>query len=53
MGDGVQYADSPYVLSDAFEYTGEEAPILPAPTGLAWKMREGGGEGTGVLCYVE
>lgn len=41
LGDGVQYADSPYVLSDVFEYTGEAAPRLPAPAGLAWKMREG------------
>ena len=39
-GDGVHYADSPYVLSDAFEYTGESAPPLPVPTGLAWKMFE-------------
>ena len=37
-GDGVTYADSPYVISDAFEYTGEDAPMLPVPTGLAWKM---------------
>lgn len=41
LGDGVQYTDSPYVLSDVFEFTGESAPLLPAPTGLAWKMREG------------
>ncbi len=40
-GDGVHYADSPYVMSDAFEYTGESAPILPAPEGLAWKLVEG------------
>lgn len=39
-GDGVNYASSPYVLSDAFEYTGESAPTLPAPTGLEWKMFE-------------
>lgn len=39
-GDGIQYADSPYVISDAFEYTGESAPQLPAPTGLAWRMYE-------------
>lgn len=38
VGDGVTYADSPYVVSDAFKYTGEDAPIVPAPTGLAWKM---------------
>lgn len=37
-GDGVRYADSPYVMSDAaFHYTGEDAPQLPAPTGLEWK----------------
>lgn len=41
LGDGVQYADSPYVMSDVFEYTGENAPGLPAPTGLAWKAFEG------------
>lgn len=39
-GDGVNYEDSPYVISDAFEYTGEDAPMLPAPTGLEWKMVE-------------
>lgn len=39
-GDGVHYADSPYVISDAFEYTGEEAVPLPAPTGLEWKVIE-------------
>lgn len=39
-GDGVTYASSPYVISDAFEYTGEDAPTLPAPTGLEWKMFE-------------
>lgn len=39
-GDGVNYASSPYVISDAFEYTGEDAPMLPAPTGLEWKMFE-------------
>lgn len=39
-GDGVNYASSPYVISDAFEYTGEFAPTLPAPTGLEWKMFE-------------
>lgn len=39
-GDGVNYASSPYVISDAFEYTGESAPTLPAPTGLEWKMFE-------------
>lgn len=40
VGDGVHYADSPYVISDAFEYTGESAMQLPAPTGLAWKIVE-------------
>lgn len=44
VGDGEQYADSPYVLSDVFEYTGENAPELPAPTGLAWKVFEGSRE---------
>lgn len=39
-GDGVNYAGSPYVISDAFEYTGESAPTLPAPEGLEWKMFE-------------
>lgn len=39
-GDGVHFSDSPYVLSDAFEYTGEFAPPLPTPTGLAWEMVE-------------
>lgn len=35
-GDGAAYADSPYVMSDAFHYTGEDAPVLPAPEGLRW-----------------
>lgn len=39
-GDGINYASSPYVISDAFEYKGEFAPMLPEPTGLAWKMFE-------------
>lgn len=39
-GDGVNYEDSPYALSDVFEYTGENAPMLPAPEGLEWKMFE-------------
>lgn len=39
-GDGINYADSPYVISDAFHYTGSSAPTLPAPTGLAWRMYE-------------
>ena len=40
LGDGVNYTDSPYVLSDVFEYTGESAPPLPTPTDLAWKLVE-------------
>lgn len=40
VGDGVQYTDSPYTVSDAFVYTGESAPPLPAPTGLSWKIYE-------------
>lgn len=40
VGNGVQYADSPYTVSDAFVYTGEDAPLLPTPTGLQWKMIE-------------
>lgn len=39
-GDGVTYADSPYVLSDAFAYTGKDAPSLPAPEGLCWTAQE-------------
>lgn len=39
-GDGANYASSPYVMSDAFVYTGESAPTLPAPTGLEWKIFE-------------
>ena len=27
-------------MSDAFEYTGADAPMLPAPEGLAWKLFE-------------
>lgn len=34
-GDGVRYADSPYVLSDAFAYTGEDAPRLNEPQDLS------------------
>lgn len=40
LGDGISYTDSPYVVSDAFLYKGEEAPELSAPTGLAWKIYE-------------
>lgn len=39
-GDGITYADSPYVLSDAFEFTGKDAPRLPAPEGLYWTMKQ-------------
>lgn len=39
-GDGIRYADSPFVISDGFAYTGEDAPPLPAPTDLAWRMVE-------------
>ena len=37
-GDGIQYTDSGYVMSDAFKYTGESAPALPVPTGLQWRL---------------
>lgn len=40
VGDGLRYTDSPYVVSDVFEYTGEEAPLLKSPTGLAWRLFE-------------
>lgn len=40
VGNGIQYADSPYVVSDAFAYTGESAPPLPTPEGLAWRLVE-------------
>lgn len=43
VGDGVQYADSPYAMSDVFYFTGESAPALPTPTGLAWKVIEDDG----------
>lgn len=39
-GDGVNYAGSPYVMSDAFVYTGDSAQMLPAPTGLEWRLVE-------------
>ncbi|MCM1123309.1 MAG: serine/threonine protein kinase [Eubacterium sp.] len=39
-GDGVTYADSSYVLSDAFEYTGADAPRLPAPENLSWILKQ-------------
>lgn len=38
VGDGIHYSDSPYVVSDAFEYTGADAPYLPAPRDLEWMM---------------
>lgn len=40
-GDQIQYTDSPYALSDAFHFTGEDAPPLPTPTNLAWRIVEG------------
>ncbi len=40
-GDGITYADSPYVLSDVFAFTGEDAPRLPAPEELHWIAKEG------------
>lgn len=40
IGDGIQYTDSPYAVSDAFIYTGESAPPLPSPKGLSWKLVE-------------
>lgn len=39
-GDGVTYADSPYVLSDAFLYKGKDAPRLKTPEGLYWTLKE-------------
>lgn len=39
-GDGITYADSPYVLSDAFAFTGKDAPRLPTPEGLYWTMKQ-------------
>lgn len=40
VGDGIRYADSPLVVSDAFEYTGEGAEPLSVPTGLEWRLYE-------------
>ena len=40
VGDDVHYTESPYAMSDAFFYTGESAPVLPAPENLAWKAVE-------------
>lgn len=39
-GDGIRYGDSPFVVSDAFEFTGEAAEPLPVPTGLEWRLYE-------------
>ncbi len=39
-GDGIEHADSPYAVSDVFEYRGADAPALPVPTDLAWKIVE-------------
>lgn len=39
-GDGITYADSPFTLSDAFAFTGKDAPELPAPEGLYWAAKE-------------
>lgn len=39
-GDGVTYADSPYVLSNGFAYTGADAPRLPAPENLSWILKQ-------------
>ncbi len=40
MGDGITYADSPYVMSGSFHYTGADAPTLPAPENLQWAAAE-------------
>lgn len=48
-GDGKRYTDSPYVLSDAFRYTGADAPLLPAPEGLAWEIIS---TELGPMCYA-
>lgn len=49
VGDGVTYSDSPYVISDAFEYKGEFAPPLPTPTDIEWKMVD---SDQGPQCYA-
>lgn len=41
-GDGVRYADSGYARSDTFTFTGENAPLLPEPTGLQWRAKYSG-----------
>lgn len=38
VGDGVHYSDSSWAVSDAFEYTGADAPCLPAPEDPEWRM---------------
>lgn len=40
VGDNTRYTDSPCAVSDVFSYTGESAPPLPAPEGLAWRLVE-------------
>lgn len=40
VGDGIEHADSSYAVSDVFEFTGANAPALPIPTDLAWKIVE-------------
>ncbi|MCI8624194.1 MAG: hypothetical protein HFG26_11120 [Provencibacterium sp.] len=39
LGDGVDYADSPFALSDAFYYTAPSEK-LKTPAGLKWSFRE-------------
>ena len=48
-GDGIRYADSPFVTSDIFEYTGEFAPMLPMPTDLEWMLLDNDGSRS---CYA-
>ncbi|MDE7247987.1 MAG: protein kinase, partial [Lachnospiraceae bacterium] len=50
-GDGIVYTDSPYVVSDVFEYTGADAPMLPAPTDLSWKIVEEEADGVSERTY--
>ncbi|NBJ95088.1 hypothetical protein [Parablautia muri] len=45
VGDGIRYTDSPYVISDAFAYTGADAPALPVPTAFAGKCANGNKDG--------
>ncbi len=49
-GDGVAYADSPYVVSDVFVYTGEDAPVIPEPVGLKWDVLYDRKSGGGSYC---